>query len=363
MSKFLKMIVNLFLIAAIVIAVAILVPPLMGITTTIIDSAALETNLPLGSVTYSEEKEAQSLASGDKILKEDADSTYAYIIVEGDADSGKYMVIDPSKNDAEDVQEITIRNYVSSVVLTIPYIGYVMVAMHSTEGMIIIGLVILFVVILFILSELWKKRADDDEDEDEEDEEETSGYEALSDNGLEKKMSVDIEDGAAFAFEEPGIRESVRQIVDEASVLNAADSGEEAEEVPAAGENAPLMPEEPVRPEEKEAEENEKSEQPELPADGEEIREVREPARAEEEAPDEYEPEEKKEPFGAQIESELPPYSAEDIEEEEDGDMIIPVERLTLEEIVEQVKRSGAEPSVRRDPVTGIEIVDLSEIL
>ena len=53
MSKFLKLIVNLFLIAAILVAVAILVPPLAGITTTIVDSSSMDTNLPLGSITYS----------------------------------------------------------------------------------------------------------------------------------------------------------------------------------------------------------------------------------------------------------------------------------------------------------------------
>ena len=64
-----------------------------------------------------------------------------------------------------------------------------------------------------------------------------------------------------------------------------------------------------------------------------------------------------------------PEEAAQDVPEEEpeelpaDGDRIMPVERLTLEEIVEQVKRSGAEPTVRRDPVTGIDVVDLSEVL
>ena len=51
MSKFLKFIVNLFLTLAILTAVAILVPPLLGINTTIVDSAGMDTNLPLGSVT------------------------------------------------------------------------------------------------------------------------------------------------------------------------------------------------------------------------------------------------------------------------------------------------------------------------
>ena len=53
MSKFLKFIVNLFLIVTILTAIAILVPPLAGVTTTIVDTPSMNTNLPLGSVTYS----------------------------------------------------------------------------------------------------------------------------------------------------------------------------------------------------------------------------------------------------------------------------------------------------------------------
>lgn len=47
-------------------------------------------------------------------------------------------------------------------------IGYVSMALRSTEGLIIVGLAVVFVIILFILAEVWKK--DDDEEEDEENE-------------------------------------------------------------------------------------------------------------------------------------------------------------------------------------------------
>ena len=167
MSKFLKFIVNLFLTLAIVVTAGIIVPPLLGVNTTIVDTAGMDTNLPLGSVTYSRDKAVMELVAGDEILKESGSATYAYIVQEGDAATGEFTVVSATEPGASP-ETVILRNSVSEVVLTIPYIGFVVVAMQSLEGRIIIALVILFIIILFILSELWKKR-DDDEDEDDDD--------------------------------------------------------------------------------------------------------------------------------------------------------------------------------------------------
>jgi len=168
MSKFLKIIVNIFLVCAILVAVAILVPPLCGITTTIVDTETMATNLPMGSITYSKDTAVANLVQGNEILKESDAETYAYIIQSGDYTSGKYQVVNAMDRTASS-QEVTLRNSVSKVIITVPYIGYVIVAMHSMEGIIIIALVVLFMIILFILSELWKK-VPEEEDEGDEDE-------------------------------------------------------------------------------------------------------------------------------------------------------------------------------------------------
>ena len=167
MSKFLKFIVNLFLTLAIIVTAGIIIPPLLGVNTTIVDTAAMDTNLPLGSVTYSRDKAVMDLLAGDEILKESGSATYAYIVQEGDATTGEFTVVSATEPNASP-EVVILRNSVSEVVLTVPYIGFVVVAMQSLEGRIIIALVILFIIILFILSELWKKR-DDDEDEEDDD--------------------------------------------------------------------------------------------------------------------------------------------------------------------------------------------------
>ena len=52
MSKFLKVIVNLVIIAAIVVAAALLIPPFAGVYTVMNDNTETDTNLPVGSVAY-----------------------------------------------------------------------------------------------------------------------------------------------------------------------------------------------------------------------------------------------------------------------------------------------------------------------
>ena len=171
MSKFLKFIVNLFLICAILVAAAIIVPPLAGVGTTVVDSQLMDTNLPMGSVTYSTDVYVTELKEGDQILDENDFSAYAYTISKIDTSTGSVTVRDSFSPDAGE-KEIQILNSEAKVILTIPYIGYVVYAMHSIEGIIILALAVLLIIILFILSELWRKD-DDEDDEDEEDEEDS----------------------------------------------------------------------------------------------------------------------------------------------------------------------------------------------
>ena len=45
------------------------------------------------------------------------------------------------------------------------------------------------------------------------------------------------------------------------------------------------------------------------------------------------------------------------------GDVFVPIERATLEEIMEQVKKDGDNVTVTKDEITGITIVDYSEVI
>lgn len=76
MSKFLKFIVNLIVLCAVVVALALLVPPLAGVKTVMIDDGEKDTNLPLGSVTYGKGIPVEDLKEGDKIVITGSGSAY-----------------------------------------------------------------------------------------------------------------------------------------------------------------------------------------------------------------------------------------------------------------------------------------------
>ncbi len=156
MSKFLKFIVHLVILLAIVDVLALAVPPFLGINTAIIDGTKKESNMPLGSVTYAKPVSVNELREGDSVLVQEGSSVYRYKINSIDGSSGVFNVYDQTDVEAGE-KSITLRNTAPKVIITIGYIGYLIIATQSTEGLIIIGLVILFLIILFILAELWRK--------------------------------------------------------------------------------------------------------------------------------------------------------------------------------------------------------------
>ncbi len=183
MSKFLKIIVNLVVIAAIAVAAALLVPPFVGVDTVMNDNTETETNLPIGSVAYGRSTDVDDLEVGDRIIYSEGSSDYIYEITDMDASAGVYKVSDPYNNNS-DTQNITIQKSIPKVAVVIPFIGYGAIALQSTEGLIIVGLGIVFLIILFILSEIWRK---DKYEEDEEDEEEESEEDSQEDEEDEEE--------------------------------------------------------------------------------------------------------------------------------------------------------------------------------
>ena len=166
MSKFLKFIVHFIVICTIVCVVGLAVPPFLGITTEIMDDSTKETNLPIGSVTYAIPSKTADAKVGDFILYQGDSAVYRYMITETDKENNIFKVVDSSDPGAE-VITVEVKDYIPKVVITIGYVGYLLFATESIEGLIILGLAVLFLVILYIIAELCKKEPQDDyEDED-----------------------------------------------------------------------------------------------------------------------------------------------------------------------------------------------------
>ena len=148
MSKVLKFIVNLVVLLSIVVAAALLVPPLLGVDTVINDNSNIETNLPVGAVAYGRQVDTEKLKKEDKILYMEGSAQYVYEIQDMDTTAGSYKVKDVY-NKNSDAESITLQDKVSKAVITIPFIGYAAIALQSKTGLMVVGAVIILLIILF----------------------------------------------------------------------------------------------------------------------------------------------------------------------------------------------------------------------
>lgn len=164
MSKFLKFIVHFIVICTILCVVALAVPPFFGITTVIRDDATQVSNLPMGSVTYAIPVKAEEIAIGQSILVDDEDAVFSYKIASLDLNNHMGTVVD-SDTVSGDAIYVAVKNFLPKIVITVPYVGYLLVATESIEGLIVLGLAVLFLIILYVIAELWKKDSADDDDD------------------------------------------------------------------------------------------------------------------------------------------------------------------------------------------------------
>lgn len=346
MSKLLKVIVNTLLLLAILSAGALVIPPFAGITTLVSDGMG-NTNISRGAVTYAKKTDTSSVATGDKILVDDNSGKYIYTIQSLDTAAGTASVKNVISGDAT---EITVRETVSKVIVTIPVIGFLSMAAQSREGIMIIGLAILFLVILFILSEVWKRDEEEDEEDEDEDEDDEKASEELRSRkkaALEEKKKREeqemteqlraadqktAEEEKQDEFEIPDLEEEGTEQVSFHTVdLQNLVRGEETEEIPEAVEETEIVEEAAAEETAEEVtEETEETESAE-PETVEEIEEFEE--TIEEPEPEPSEP----------IELAMPVYTAE--------------------ELLQKAHAAGDDPKVIEDPATGITILDYSDIL
>ena len=339
MSKLLKVIVNTLLLSA----GALVIPPFAGITTLVSDGMG-NTNISRGAVTYAKKTDTSSVATGDKILVDDNSGKYIYTIQSLDTAAGTASVKNVISGDAT---EITVRETVSKVIVTIPVIGFLSMAAQSREG-----LAILFLVILFILSEVWKRDEEEDEEEEEEDEDEddekaSEELRSRKKAALEEKKKREeqemteqlraadqktAEEEKQDEFEIPDLEEEGTEQVSFHTVdLQNLVRGEETEEIPEAVEETEIVEEAAAEETAEEVtEETEETESAE-PETVEEIEEFEE--TIEEPEPEPSEP----------IELAMPVYTAE--------------------ELLQKAHAAGDDPKVIEDPATGITILDYSDIL
>lgn len=398
MSKVLKTIVNVILFCAIVVAAGLLIPPFAGITTVMVDDVDMQTNLPQGSVAYAVEKDRSELKQGDKVLISQEGRQYVYVV---DSIDGSSVVLDDQLSTDGGTTQQELGSTVQKVMLVVPVIGYVSMALRSTEGLIIVGLAVVFVIILFILAEVWKK--DDDEEEDEEDEdgqEDESEEEPAVMSRRQKKKARKADKKKQKQEEKAAVAEAKARAKRErqeaklakknqkAHMMDEPEQGPEAipaepmEETQAAGSTQEI-----VLPQELMQEEQSAGNTQEIVLPTEETQE-KQKSTDETEDPDKTLLEETASLFAADIASMMGENQTKETEKPEETDPldsteqtqpvvleVVPEEKqetgdkklampvYSKEELLQKAEADGDEPEVIEDEVSGVTLVDYSDVL
>lgn len=397
MSKVLKTIVNVILFCAIVVAAG-LIPPFAGVTTVMVDDVDMQTNLSQGSVAYAVEKDSSELKQGDKVLVSQDGGQYVYVV---DSIDGSSVVLDDQLSTDGGTTQQELGSTVQKVMLVVPVIGYVSMALRNTEGLIIVGLVVVFVIILFILAEVWKKDDDEDEEEDEDDEEDESEEEQEEEPAVmsrrERKKARKAEKKKQKQEEKAAVAEAKARAKQERQEAKLAkknknadveDTEETPEEIPA---EAADLTQEIVLPEDltQEAQDMGSTQEVVLPAEEHQPEEE----STENEDPNKSLLEETASLFAADIASmmsenqteETEPEAAEQEEETEEPEKVDQTQPVVLEEASEEeqepeekklampvytkeellakAEADGDQPEVIEDEVSGVTLVDYSDVL
>ena len=398
MSKVLKTIVNVILFCAIVVAAGLLIPPFAGITTVMVDDVDMQTNLPQGSVAYAVEKDRSELKQGDKVLISQEGRQYVYVV---DSIDGSSVVLDDQLSTDGGTTQQELGSTVQKVMLVVPVIGYVSMALRSTEGLIIVGLAVVFVIILFILAEVWKKYDDEeneDAQEDESEEEQEEEPAVMSRRQKKKARKADKkkqkqEEKAAVAEAKARAKRERQEaklakknkkahMMDEPEQEPEAIPAELMEETQAAGSTQEI-----VLPQELMQEEQSAGNTQEIVLPTEETQEKQE-STDETEDPDKTLLEETASLFAADIASMMGENQTKETEKPEETDPsdsteqtqpvvfeVVPEEKqetgdkklampvYTKEELLQKAEADGDEPEVIEDEVSGVTLVDYSDVL
>jgi len=190
MSKALKVIIGVILAAFIAAGAGLVIPQFTGTEMVIVQKETVS-NLPVGTVIYTEKADSSTMQSGDKLVDLDVNRMYLYTVKTYDS---RDCVAEVTGG----VQDtIKVSDTFTKVKLTLPLIGYLSIATGTQQGLIILGGMLLLLIILFVFSEIMRRGElkeygdEDDADDDEEDEEEDGFYNSLAAKKAESDARYD----------------------------------------------------------------------------------------------------------------------------------------------------------------------------
>lgn len=305
MSKVLKIFVNIILILFILVAAALFVPPLLGVST-VVSENGMETNIQTGSVVYGVSSRVSGLEVGDKIIETEENSAYVYEITAIDAEN---ETVEVTAAEGDTPSEIALRTSVRKAVITVPLIGYVSIAMQTAQGRIVLGLAVVLLIVLFIVAEVWSRKDDGDE-EDEEEEDADQFYANLA----EQKKKADEEEERKYRRKQEESETQAKQITLEEAEPEKADSSHSREN------------------------------------DMDDVQAALEAALVSQQMPSQNQP------------VEMPPEEEPSVSLKPD-EIELAIPARSVEDLLQEAYAKGEDPKVEKDELTGVTFVDLSDCL
>ena len=414
MAKVFKIIMNIILVIFIAALCAVFIPPLLGITTAVA-TPGTESNMQTGSIAYGVKESLSDLNAGDNIIVNLEDSTYLYEVVEVDASNGDITVRTSEDSDTEIIQ---LRRTASRSIIVIPLLGYVFIATQSFTGLIILALVAAFIIILSIIASVLNRQYDDEDDEDDEEGKKSSDYRYFKDlaastsrpNRLDELGTMTIptitDEDIQKSQERFSNTDSLNEQIEEISELILEPSSAEPEKVPEETINLDIPepvvndniqetevevpePEDTQKTVENVQEADESSQETESVQDSDDSAKETESAKKEAESTKEAEAgnenksdseysglagaledaldsEQMKEAEALSKEAPSNPVPAQTEEDQTESEketpseveLAIPVR--SLDELLQEAYANGEDPQVKKDPSTGITLVDYS---
>ncbi len=186
MSKTLKVIVGIILALFIASGAALIIPTFAGYDMRVVQQQTAG-NIPVGSAVYSKELDSSSITAGEKILGIGTDSLNIYTVEKYSSSDGTVLVTDGTNEQTFQVSEKYLK-----VMLTVPLIGFLMIATQSMSGIIALALILALVVFLFISAEIIRKGEEDEEEEEEDEPEEDEFYRTLAARKKKRDAESDV---------------------------------------------------------------------------------------------------------------------------------------------------------------------------
>lgn len=151
---------GLILLALAVVAIgSSVIPRVMGMQPYAIISGSMEPAYPTGSLVYADPVEGSSLQAGDVVAFWEEEEVIIHRVKEVDDQAG-HLVTKGDANEDVDLRPVPFQNVLGRVVFSVPVVGYFLMALGTTAGLLVLGWVVIMAMALCVVGTILGSLAD-----------------------------------------------------------------------------------------------------------------------------------------------------------------------------------------------------------